>query len=353
VRARCVGCGQCPPGALTMQLVGVDAFLGPLLAQLAPVVPVRCSVQNATGGWLATDLAAPASSPAAAVALRAGLAVRALDLVGASPQSPVALPYRPELVSAGAELPPGCDAVIDPAAITQSGPLTEAMESVEPGAHVRLAGHDLQRQQLIRTAGSWISAELILAARLAGIDTVEVRRAGCAFAWPAGPQADWLMASVRSTGAQVTGDAAAAHVVIAPNDDDRPRLALRPGETGWANLQDQGPIEIKLPKRFDGMIGGWCAFVLPLLARLMDAEIARQPMRLTRKLVSTVGISEIALLRCDGDQAHPLAIGELTLAAIAGADAYALLAPGAEGAATGDPIHVTSLRFPFRSRTTR
>jgi putative molybdopterin biosynthesis protein len=64
---------------------------------------------------------------------------------------------------------------------------------------------------------------------------------------------------------------------------------------------------------------------------------------LTRKLVSTVGLSEVALLRRDGTEAHTLAVGDLTLAAIGSADAFAVISPGDELMAPGRQLRPAAI----------
>jgi molybdopterin molybdotransferase len=334
-----------------MRLASIDNLLQPLLGTVTAVTPISLPADRALGFHLAADVAARAQSPATAVALRAGLAVRSLDLVGASPQTPVILLERPRLVQSGESLPPGCDAIIDAAAVTQSGALVEAMEAVEPGSHVRLAGHDLGHGQLVGTAGMRVTTEFALVARLAGLIELDVRRPACALDWPEGAQKRWLADRLHAAGVHVVGPADAADMIIASAADDAPRLALRPGETGWALMRDDGVISVALPKRFDGMLGAWCALVLPLLARFIDVELALEPLALDRKLVSTVGLTEVALVCHIEGRAQLLAVGDLTMAALASADAFALVAPGSEGAAAGDVIDVVPLDQPFRART--
>jgi molybdopterin biosynthesis enzyme len=121
---------------------------------------------------------------------------------------------------------------------------------------------------------------------------------------------------------------------------------LRPGETAWLSLQ-AGGVAVALPARFDGVVGGWCALVLPLVARLAGASLAVKHQTLTRKLVSGVGLSDVALLALDQGLATPLAAGDLPLSAIARADAFCVLPPGLEGYAAGSAVPSVSLDQPF------
>jgi molybdopterin molybdotransferase len=331
-----------------MRLTGLDEALAPVLAALYPVQPVAMRPESAIGLPLATPLMAPSALPAHAIALRSGLAVSALDLVGASPHAPVPLPAAPARVEAGEALPPGCDAVIDPGAVTISGPLIEAMETVEPGTHVRLAGHDLGAGEAIAEAGDILTAEKALVARLAGLDLVMVRRPAVGLLWPEGPERDWLAARLGTIG--LAPDDRKPDLVLTPGLERQAGLALRPGETAWL-MRGDGSTRLHLPPRSEGMIGGWCALALPVIARLMGLDIATEALTLSRKIVSSVGVAEVALVWIEGNVAHPLAVGDLSLGAIATADAFALLPAGSEGAAAGAVIDFVRFAMPLRSGT--
>jgi molybdopterin biosynthesis enzyme len=80
--------------------------------------------------------------------------------------------------------------------------------------------------------------------------------------------------------------------------------------------------------------------LLPCLDHLMGAA-PRLPCLagpLTRKVSSAIGMSEIVLLRRVGEGLEPLAAGDLTLAAIAGADAWLAVPPDSEGYAAGETV---------------
>ena len=65
---------------------------------------------------------------------------------------------------------------------------------------------------------------------------------------------------------------------------------------------------------------------------------------LARKIASSVGIAEIALLAREGDAWLPLAIGDLPLQAIARADAWLAVPGGSEGFAAGTAVDAYMLR---------
>jgi molybdopterin molybdotransferase len=332
-----------------MKLTALESLMGSLLEATRPTTPVAVPIGMAVGLPLAEALTAKASIPPRPLALRSGLAVAALDLVGASVHTPVPLSAAPPIVSAGDDLPAGCDAIVDPATVIAVGASFEALEPVEPGAHMRHVGHDLAAGEVIAAAGVPLSREGALAAQVAGYGTALVRRPIVRLDWPGGPERDWL--SAQMGGLAVAQDDGAPDLILRVAEDPTPRLALRPGDMAWAQTAS-GTLIVDLPPRFDGMIAGWCALALPLLARLMELELAAEEVMLTRKVVSTVGIAEVALFERKGSEARLLGVGDLTLSAIAAADCFALVPANSEGSAAGDRFGVVPLATSLRPRGT-
>jgi molybdopterin biosynthesis enzyme len=65
---------------------------------------------------------------------------------------------------------------------------------------------------------------------------------------------------------------------------------------------------------------------------------------LARKIASTVGIAEVVLLEYTEGTWMPLAVGDLSLGAIARADAWLLVPGSSEGFAAGTPLDAYMLR---------
>ena len=63
-------------------------------------------------------------------------------------------------------------------------------------------------------------------------------------------------------------------------------------------------------------------------------------MTLTRKIASTVGLSEVVPVRRDGGKAEPLASKYLPLSALARADGWVLVPADSEGYADGAQVAV-------------
>ncbi len=331
---------------MTRPLISLDAHLAPVLATIAPVATVRLPCREALDLIAAEDVTAMANVPSAALALRSGFAVNALDCAGASPQAPAPLPTMPVQVAAGEFLPPSCDAVLDPAALQVGRFGPEALEPVEPGAGVRRAGEDMAEGERIIAAGERIGPEQILAAGVAGIDSVAVRRPVVRLDWESGPERDWLVLRLGRCGAKIAGPTEPADLLISPVRDDRPTIALAPGGAALMAQTENG-IRLALPPRFDALIGAWCALALPVLARLSGAALRSTPVSLAAKVASAVGWSDIVLLRLEKGLAHPLAVGDAPLDRILRADSFAILDPGSEGAPAGAEIMAISLDRPF------
>ncbi len=328
------------------RLLALSELMDSVLPGLDPVAPVSLPPFEAVGLVLAQTVVAPRDLPERAVALRSGIAVASLDLVGASPEAPVPLPAPPATVRPGQTMPDGCDAVLDPDAVAAGGPFGEIVQSVEPGAHVRRAGHDLSRGETIALSGATVTPGIALAAAMAGLEAVAVRRVAVALSWPDGAARAWLSARLSALGARLVGDAEAAHLHLLPAPDGPPRLALKPAETAGVLVRD-GIVAVELPPRFDGVVGGWCALILPLIASLSGASLCATHPTLARKLVSAVGLSDVALLSLDGGAATPLAVGDIDLATIARANAFSILPPGSEGYAAGSTIPSVRIDRPF------
>jgi molybdopterin biosynthesis enzyme len=102
---------------------------------------------------------------------------------------------------------------------------------------------------------------------------------------------------------------------------------------------------IALPGAPDQALAVWWTLALPALDRLS----ARQPRQrltlpLARKIASSVGIAEIALLERNDDMWTPLAIGDMPLEIIARSDAWLAVPAGSEGFAAGTPVGAYMLR---------
>lgn len=324
-----------------MKLHPLAPLIESCLASL-PALPVRSLLPEAAiGRIVAAPLHALSAVPPGSIALRAGLAVAAEALLGASPQSPVMVMAAPPAITAGAMMPAGCDALIDPDAVTDHGAFLEITESPVPGLHLRLAGSDLAAGTMIASAGAPFTADQALAARLAGLDAVSCFDPSASLSGFPEPLAGWLRHRLGSIGIREAAADEAATFVLAATDA-APRLALQPGESGWI-AGEGGQVRIAIPPRFDAALGLLLGAVLPALMRWTGAALCPMTDRLARKITAAPGLASLVLLKAETEGLTPLALGDVTLASLTMADHFLLVPPGVEGFAAGDRVTVFRL----------
>jgi molybdopterin molybdotransferase len=369
------------PQRLKASLTSLDATLAALLEGIEPVAPVELPLAEARGS-IAAELPPLKALPAFDMAAVDGWAFRSRDLVGASPYSPLALTGSPVWVEAGDRLPEGCDCVIDPDLVEQTGGLFQVSAEAIPGQGVRRIGGDIAEGSSFLVAGRKIRALDLLTVRAAGLDTVAVRRPRLRLIdIPAmtGTKvtAQLIAESARATGAEiirVEADGRDARSIATALDAEPCDLlvtvggtgvgrtdaaiealasrgellahgiALRPGRTAAIGRIAGCPV-IALPGAPDQALAAWWTLALPVLDRLSGREKRRTTtFPLARKVASSVGIAEIVLLRKADDAWMPLAIGDLSLETIARADAWLAVPGSSEGYAAGTPVDAYMLR---------
>lgn len=363
---------------LPPSLTPLDAALAALLRGIDPLAPVELPLTEAVG-CIAAGTPLLAAHPSRDIAAADGWALRANDLVGASSYSPLPLTEAPAWVEAGDAMPDRCDCVLDADAVDISGPLVQVLAESVPGQGVRRAGSDVAEHMPVAAEGYPASPAALLLARVAGLERISVRRPRLRIVDVSGASVTMHMIAdvARGAGLDVSTLAAGARdaVSIAEALDtsacdllltiggsgvgrrdatvtaltQRGRvlahgLALQPGRTVAVGRLGQVPV-VALPGSPDQALAAWLALVLPLIDRLS----ARQPRRpvtlpLGRKIASSVGIAEIALLAEEHRAWTPLAIGEWPFQAIARADAWLLIPAGHEGFAAGAPIDAYLMR---------
>lgn len=370
-----------PTQRMSAALTPLEAALAALLDGLRPVAPRDVALAEALG-CIAADMPALNALPAFDTAAVDGWAFRSRDLVGASSYSPLPLAGSPVWVEAGDPMPEGCDCVIDSDLVDQTGPLSQVSAEAIPGYGVRRAGGDIAEGSSFIAAGGRIRALDLMIARTAGLDRVAVRRPrlhviNIPTTAATAVTAQLIVASARATGAEIvcrkaTGrdarsiatafDAEPCDLLVSVGGTGVGRtdatiealasrgallahgLALQPGRTAAIGRIAKNPV-IALPGAPDQALAGWWTLVLPVLDRLSGREKRRtMKLPLARKIASSVGIAEIVLLKNTDDGWMPLATGDLSLDAIARADAWLAVPGGSEGYAAGTPVDAYMLR---------
>lgn len=359
---------------LPATLTALDVALASLLDGLEPVADTELPLREALG-CMAAQMAPLSAYPQHDIAQADGWALRASDLVGASAYTPLPLTTSPHWVEVGDPIPNGCDCVIDAESIDRSGPIPQVLTEAPPGHGVRRRGDDFPEGFVI-ALGMRLRPLDILLARAAGLKKMKVRKPRLRVVnVPATngqiETAELIQESARRDGIDVTfveagsRDAASVADALETTSCDllitiggtgigrtdatvlaigqrgnviAHGLALQPGATLAVGKIGNTPV-IALPGSAASALAAWWTLALPALDRLAG----RQPretmiLPLARKLASSVGIAEIALLERNHDAWVPLAVGDLSFQAILKADAWLAVPGNSEGFAAKTPV---------------
>lgn len=363
---------------LPASLTPLDVALVALLNGVEPVTPAELPLADALR-CIAADMPPSRALPPHDIAASDGFALRANDLVGASSYSPLLLAALPVWVEAGDTMPDGCDCVLDADSVELSGPMPQVLAEAIPGQGVRRAGGDIAAGSQIVEAGRRVLARDLMIARAAGIERLRVRRPRLSIVnIPGGTvTSDLIAESARTAGADVVSvtasgrdaasiaaaiDAGACDLLLLVGGSGVGRtdaavtalarcgevtahgIAVQPGRTSAVGRIGKTPVVV-LPGAPDQAFGVWWTLALPVLDRLSG----RRPRKtlnlpLARKIASGVGIAEVVLLERKAGAWVALAVGELSLNAIARAEAWLTVPGGAEGFAAGSGVDGYMLR---------
>lgn len=366
------------PQRLPNSLTPLDQALDALLQGVEPVAPVELPLAEALR-CVAADMPPLPACPPRDVAAVDGYAFCARDLVGASSYSPLPLMAPPVWVEAGEAMPEACDCVLDSDSVDVSGPMPQVLAEAIPGQGVRRAGGDIAAGRLVVEAGRRVRPRDLLMARAAGIERLSVRRPRLRIVNVPGGSvtAELIAESAQAAGAEVvsgtaTGrdaesiaralDVSAIDLLLIVGGSGVGRtdaavtalaargkalahgIALQPGRTAAVGRIGKVPV-VGLPGAPDHAFAAWWTLALPVLDRLSGRR-PRQTVNLplARKISSSVGVAEMVLLERQRGLWAPLAVGELSLEAIARAEAGLVISGGSEGFAAGSPVDAYMLR---------
>ncbi len=186
---------------MTSHLISVTEALERILQHFSPLDVEEVPLEQADGRVLADEIRSPLDIPSFNNSSMDGFALRASDVVEASPESPVTLqvvadipagsepqctlePGQAARIMTGAVLPPGADAVVPVEDTSQSRkpqgddplpPVVKIFRAVQSGAYVRHVGQDLQRGDVVLTPRRLRPQDVGFLAML-GMPKVRVRR---------------------------------------------------------------------------------------------------------------------------------------------------------------------------------
>jgi molybdopterin molybdotransferase len=348
------------------RLTPLADVLARLDALLAPVAPRLAELSAARGRTLAQDVVVASAIPPAARALRDGWAVPSDLTIDASGYAPAPLPFALRL-DAGEPLPDGADAVAPLDAVALRDGVGHALAPVSPGEGVLPAGADGAAGATFLPAGRHLGGVEIALLTAAGVAAISVRaprlrlvRVGRADDAVIDAAIGYLADAVECQGgvpaiaaqegfadALAVADADAVIVVGGTGSGRRDvtvrtiasvgavlvhGVALLPGETTALGTVGTRPV-LAVPGRLDAALAAWHLLGRAMLARLAGNR-ETPPMRtarLTHKLSSPVGLSELVPVRCEGLSATPIASGYVPLAALAQANGWVLIGADSEG----------------------
>ncbi|MCC6947525.1 MAG: molybdopterin-binding protein [Bradyrhizobiaceae bacterium] len=361
------------------RLAPLPDVLARIEAVVRPVAPRDIDPAGAVGATLAADAVAPADLPPAAIAVRDGWAVAAEQVADAGPYAPVLLSPAPPWVETGERMPPGTDAILplDAVAVTKTG--AEAHGPAVPGEGVLPAGADAARGDVLRREGARLRPGDAAILRAAGIASLGVRwprvKIFCASV-PTRSAADTLspllaraieaegcvaeVAQASSLESALLDRACDAVVTVGGTGSGRRDASVKtlarvgrvevhgigiaPGETAAFGMIDARPV-LMLPGRLDAALAAFLMVGHPLLRRLAactESDI-KIPVRLARKIASTVGLAEAVFARHTGSEAEPLGTGLFSLAALVRANGWVLVPPESEGFSVGAAVDMRLL----------
>jgi molybdopterin molybdotransferase len=364
------------PQRLPVSLTPLDAALA-ALEGTEPVAPVELPLADALHG-IAAEMPLLPACPPHDIAVTDGYAFLSHDLVGASSYSPVPLAVTPVWVEAGNAMPENCNCVLESDSVDLSGPVPQVLAEATPGQGVRRAGSDIASGGTLMEAGERVTVRHLVMARAAGLARISVRRprlrivnipggsvtaelivesaraggAEASIATAAGRDAGSIAAAFGSdcdllliVGGSGVGRTDAAVTALAAHGNVLAHgIALQPGRTSAVGRIGRTPVVV-LPGAPDQALAAWLTLALPTIDRLSGRQ-SRDAVRLplARKIASQVGIAEIVLLERSRDVWAALAAGDLSLAAIARAEAFLVIPGGSEGFAAGSLVDAYMLR---------
>jgi len=394
-------------------MISVDEATQRIVAAFAPVESETIGIGTAAGRVLASDAVARLDQPPSSVSSMDGYAVRASDaragttlrVIGASPAGhpfggTVSLNEAVRIFTGGV-VPDGADAIVIQEDMQASGDSVTVKDAAKPGRHIRAAGLDFKKDDVLAAAGKRLTARdlALLAAGDVAIVTVR-RRPRIAFvatgdelsrpgdprkpggivassgyglsalihAWGGEPRDLGILPDSAEAIAELPGLAAGADLIVtlggaSVGDHDLvqralgPRgfvldfwkIAMRPGKPLIFGRLGAAPL-LGLPGNPVSTLVCAMLFLRPAIAAMLDRQTQTEILcaRLACDLPPNDARQDYLRARVeireDGPWADPFAVQDSSmLNVLARADALVLRAPHAPAAKAGDKIEILTL----------
>jgi molybdopterin biosynthesis enzyme len=353
------------------QLMPLEDVMRRIAERVQPASPRQMQTAAALGATLAQDIVTTDPHPAVPLAMIDGWAVQAELTADAGPYAPAVLQELRE-VAVGDALCGDGNAVVPLEAISWRGGNGEVHAPMTPGDGVLMPGTDAAVGEVLRQAGHRLRAVDVAAMHALGITGVRVRQPRIRVARAsegrndiADAIADWLAGAIAADGGEpvirrLGGDGVDAVAIIggtgAGAHDNTVQalrqtgavevhgIALSPGETAAFGTANSRPV-LLVPGRLDAAVAVWLLIGRVILARLRGSvdPLWSRNSTLIGKITSTVGLTELVLVRQAGDGVEPLASKYLPLATLAQADGWIVIPAASEGLPAGARVTVYPL----------
>jgi molybdopterin molybdotransferase len=175
------------------RLRSVDSYRATVAALVGTLPSERLPVADCLGLVLTEDVTAPVSLPPFDNSAMDGYAVRSVDVVGASEDTPVELPVPEDIpagrsdvvplqpgtahrIMTGAPLPPGADSIVQ-VELTDSGVAqVRVFAPVNVGTHLRHTGEDVREGSTVLSKGTVLGPPQLTLTAALGLEKLAVRR---------------------------------------------------------------------------------------------------------------------------------------------------------------------------------
>jgi len=360
------------------RLTPLPEVLAYIESRVKPVAPKQYSASAACGLVLAEDVRVSHPLPAHAIALRDGYAVDSELTRDATSYAPATL-FAAHCVNAGETMPPDTDAILPQDAVTRLGATAATLSPATTGDGVLATGGDAGPGTVLFRSGRMLRNSDIAVLCAADVASVAVRTPRIAILRATSRSDNILEAAVTlltravgAAGGQIASgdgdhfesalgrdefDAAIAVGGTGTGQGDKAvttlaqvgevafhGIAVAPGDTAGIGFVAHRPV-LLIPGRLDAALTCWLLLGEALLNRLSGRlpEQSVRLARLTRKVASSLGLTELIPVTCKDEEVEPLASNYLPLQVIARADGWISVPAESEGYPAGSRVTVRPL----------